>query len=321
MFLAAIYFYKTLRPYVGVRSATVATYAMALWPAAMKVLPQVMTEPLSVLLVCGFIFHFTRMHRSEERRRTHLILAAAYLGYLALTRVVFGYVIPAALGVLLVVYLVRRYRPLGRNVLVFGLALAVCLPYLIYTHSITGKAYYWGTSGGMSLYWMSSPFEGEMGDWHTMRATIKNPELAKNHGAFLADIGNLKPVEKDDALKQRAIQNIRENPGKYFKNWIANLGRLAINYPRSYTEHKQITLLDIVPSMFLIVLCTLCLYPTYRRRYRIPHEIWVLLLVGLLYLGGSSLLSAFHRFQLPLVPIALLWVSYVVGRIIRIEML
>lgn len=314
MLLAAAYFYLTLRQYVGAVPATIATYALGLWPPVLRLMPQIMTEPFSMLLTCGFVFHLTRMHRTDERHRLHLVLASGFLGYLALTRVIFGYVILVALLVLLVLYLIRRARPLLRDVMVCIIALAVCVPYLIYTYSLTGKAFYWSTAGGMSLYWMSSPHSGEYGDWHTMRQAMRQPEIAKNHGAFIAELGSLSPVERDDALKRQAIQNIKSNPSKYFMNWIANLGRLAINYPKSHAHQKPGILLDIILSMFAIVLFCLFIPTIYSRHSMFPDELWVLLLIGLVYLGGTSLVSALQRFQLPLVPIGFLWISFVVGR-------
>jgi hypothetical protein len=313
MFGAAVYFFLLLRRYVGIGLATVSAYVLALWPPALKVMPQVMTEPLTVFLICGFSFHLTGMHRSEDRRWLNFVLASVFLGYLALTRVIFGYVIPVALLIAAVLYLIKRSGSWKRDVLVCCLSLIICIPYLGYTYSLTDRVYYWSTSGGMSLYWMSTPHEGELGDWHNMRSALKHPELSKNHVPFFSEIGGLSPVEKDDALKAKAIENIKSRPGKYFRNWIANLGRLAVNLPYSYTDQKLRNLLDIIPSMLLLVFTCLCIRPAYRRRDRIPHELWMLLLVGLVYLGGTSLLSAFQRFQLPLVPTGLLWLSFVVA--------
>ncbi len=312
LFAAAVYFFLLLRKYVGTGWATVATYVLGLWPPALKLLPKLMTEPLTVFLICGFAFHLARMHRSEERRRLHMVLASALLAYLALTRVIFGYVIPVALIFAAIAYLVTRSGSWKRDILVCCLALLMCMPYLGYTYSLTGRAFYWSSSGGMSLYWMSTPHEGELGDWHNMRYALNHPEISKTHAEFFAELGGMTAVEKDDALRARAIENIRAHPAKYFRNWIANLGRLAVNLPYSYTRQKLQNLLDIIPSMLLLAFAALLIRPAWRGRRRIPHELFMLLAVGLIYLGGSSLVSAFQRFQLPLVPIGLMWISFVV---------
>ena len=316
---AVLYFYYAARRYVDDRYATAGAYVLGLWPPVVRMVPLVMTETLAVFLTCGFAFHLSGSYREGRLRWGHIIAAAAFLGYLALTRVIFGYVIPVALLAVLVFYLAQRRRALLRDMLVCVLALAFCLPYLRYTHSLTGKVYYWGNSGGLSLYWMSSPYEGELGDWHHMRAALTNPELASGHTDFFSEIGGLSATEKDQALRQKAIENIKAHPGKYFRNWIANIGRLLFGYPRTQSVPKLRTLLDVVPGMFLTVIAVLCIYPTYVGRRRIPHEVWMLLLVGLVYFGESSLLSGLPRFMLPVAPIALLWIFVVLARVVRVR--
>jgi 4-amino-4-deoxy-L-arabinose transferase-like glycosyltransferase len=318
---AVLYFYYTARRYLSDRQATLAAYVLGLWPPAVRMVPLVMTEVLSVFCMCGLAFHLSRSYREGRLRWGHMIGAGAFLGYLALTRVVFGYVIPVVLLVVLVFYLVRHRRAFLRDALVCLLALVVCLPYLYYTYSLTGKAYYWGTSGGLSLYWMSTPYEGELGDWHKMRAATNDPNLAPGHGAFFSQIGDLSPTGKDDALKQRAIENMKANPAKYFRNWIANIGRLLFGYPPTQSVFRLRTLLDVVPGMFLTVIAALCIYPSYAGRRHVPHDIWMLLLLGLVYFGGSSLLSGLPRFMLPIAPILLLWIYVVSARVVRIRIL
>jgi hypothetical protein len=319
MFGAVLYFFYTARRYVGSRNATVATYILGLWPPAVRMVPVIMTEPLAVFLACGFAYHVSSMHEDGHRRGFHIVAAAAYLAYLALTRVIFGYVIPVVAAVLLVAFLVRRGRALRRDIVVCFLALGLCLPYLYYTYSLTGRVYYWSDSGGLSLYWMASPYEGELGDWHPMRAAARDSDLSDKHSEFFSGLGALPRVEVDQALRHRAIENIKAHPGKYARNWVANVGRLLFGYPRTQSVPKLRSLLDVVPGMFLTVISTLCLYPTWAGRRRIPHAIWVLLAVAFVYFGESSLLSALHRFTLPAIPICFLWISFVLTRIIDIR--
>jgi hypothetical protein len=318
---AVIYLYFALRPYVGSRVATIACYVLGLWPAAIKILPEIMTEPLAVFLACGLVFHLSRAHAYSRYRRANLAGAAAFLGYLALTRVAFGYVIPVALAVFLILYLIRHQASLRRDLLVCCLALVVCLPYLAYTYSLTGRIFYWGSSGGMSLYWMSSPYDGELGEWHTMMSASSDPELSKNHKSFLAEVGGLSIIARDDAFRRKALENIREHPTKYLRNWSANLGRLFFNYPRSHLRQKPHIIPDLVSGISLLVMAALCLVPTWQGRRRIPHEIWALLLIGIIYLGGTSLLSAYHRFLLPVIPMGIFWMAFVLSKVIRIEVL
>ena len=60
LFLACIYLQGLLRTYIGARWAYLAVYCTGLWPVLLEYMPRLMTEPLSILLVCGFAFHFSR---------------------------------------------------------------------------------------------------------------------------------------------------------------------------------------------------------------------------------------------------------------------
>lgn len=330
---ALLYFHATLRRYITPKQALVGTYILGLWPPLVKMVPLLLSEVPSVLLVCGFAFHFSASRfvgpcssgqsgpdgaagRGSSRVRTmlHLALAALFLGWLALTRVLFGYVALALLVFSLMLCAWRRRPVLLKSALVAALALVVCLPYLVYTYSLTGKPFYWATSGGLSLYWMASPYKGDLGDWHAPSAVVRTPELAKNHADFFNRIGGLSPVAQDDALRKRALENLAAHPGHFLANWVANLGRLIFNWPYSYRADRPSPWLHLVPGVLLVVALALCARAGWRRRNQIPGEIWVLALFGLVAFGGSSLLSAFNRFLLPVLPVAMLWIAVVLGR-------
>jgi hypothetical protein len=321
MFGAVLYFYALLRTYVSPRVALVGAYVLGLWPPILRIVPALLTEVLAIFLVCGFAFHFCRLG-CGGRRWLHLGAASAYLAYLALTRALYGYVILACLIAFAGACVWKRVvgmrgRLLARWAVVFGIGLLLCLPYLIYTYSLTGKPFYWSTSGGLSLYWMASPHKADLGDWHLPNAVKGIPELTKNHSAFFAEIGSLSAVEQDAALKRRALENIAAHPGKFARNWLANVGRLLFNSPYSYEREKSSIYLHIVPGVMLVGVSLLCIPLTLRNRRRVPPEMWALLLFAAVAFGGSSLLSAFNRFFLPILPIVLLWICFVVSRLVR----
>ena len=203
MFGAAVYFFMLLRGYVSIRAATISTYALALWPLALKVMTKLMAEPLTVFLMCGFCFHPGGMHRSEKHRWLNLILASLFLGYLALTRVIFGYVIPVVLVAAAITCLVKHSRSWKRDILIRLLSLMFCIPYLGYTYLLTGRVYYWSNWGGLSLYWMSTPHKGEFGDWHSAASVSKRPELSKNHLGF-------SPTSQDCHLSRKTMRSRQE---------------------------------------------------------------------------------------------------------------
>lgn len=320
LFGSIIYFYKTMNLYIENKYATIVTLFLGLYPPLMREVHLLITESLVFFLVCGFLYHFCRLHRELENSWFHLLVSSIYMGYLALTKIFFGYVILAGLLSFLAFFLWRRTDSAKKTTLIYLIALILCIPYLLYTYSRTGKIFYWGTSGGMSLYWMSTSYNAnELGSWFSLKNVQDFPELAP-HKDFFNKITSLPETAMDDAFKEQAIENITHYPVKYFGNWAANIGRLLFSYPFSYTNQKISTYFYILPNMFIVVLFLLGVYPAISRRKIIPFEIYALLLFALITFGGASLVSAYDRQFRPLIPILLLWLSFVYLRILKIEM-
>lgn len=318
MFGALVYFHATLRSYVSPRAAVASTYILGLWPPVLRIVPWLLSEVLSIFLACGFAFHVCRIRGDRRGRWLHLVAASLYVAYLSLTKVLYGYVVLVCLVAFAGLYAWRRRALLRSYAAVFGLGLALCVPYLVYTYSLTGKVFYWSTSGGLSLYWMASPYKSDLGDWHLPSAIKGIPKLAENHSEFFSEIGSLSQVKQDDALRRRAIENITGHPGAFLANWLANIGRLLFNYPYAYNPQRSSTYLYMLPGMFLAVACIVCIPASIARRAQLPTEIRALLLFAGVSLGGTSLLSAFNRFLLPVLPILLLWLAFVLTHFVRI---
>ena len=176
-----------------------------------------------------------------------------------------------------------------------------------------------GTSGGMSLYWISTPYPNELGSWFSVADVKEKPELAP-HRDFFAKLEQLSDVERDDALKKQAVYNISHHPAKYVANWAANVGRLLFSYPFSLGSDRLTTYFYMVPNMFVVVLFLLSLFPAILRAKAIPFEMWALLIFALIAFGGSTLLSAYDRQFQPLVPILYAWTGFVYVRVLRIEL-
>jgi hypothetical protein len=200
-----------------------------------------------------------------------------------------------------------------------GLAMVVCLPYLAIACSNTGKVFFWSGSGGLSLYWMSNPEDGEYGDWLAGTRPWLKRKRAGKHIEFLDSLKDLDGVEKDTVLKRQAVRNIADHPGKFARNWVANLGRLFGDYPFSYKSPTPMTYVKLAFGMPLLVLSVLSLAPAWAKRRRIPFQVVSLFLVGLTYVGGSSLLSAYNRMLLPVLPILAFWLCFVGGDLLTSE--
>ena len=320
LFFAVIYFYHTLRLYTSSRYVLLLSYLFGLYPPFLRLLSYMLPETLTTLLVAGLTYHFCKLNQSPTHSRMHQLLAGCYLGYLALTKVLFGYVIVVCLIIAgLAFMLVKRSQVLKKAMAVCGIAFLVCLPYPLYTYSLTGKLFYWGNVGGMQLYWMATPYEDELGDWQFIEQIRTNPKLAAHHLAFYEKVAKLPSIERDDVFMREAIHNIGKHPSKYFRNWLNNIGRLFFDYPYSYVYQTPHTYFYMIPNMFIVVLGVLSLYPAWRQRKVTPTEIYVLLAFVLIAMGGTSLVSAYARQLWVMTPIIDLFITTVVVNAVMVR--
>jgi hypothetical protein len=233
-----------------------------------------------------------------------------------MTKVIFGYVIFIMLFVSLFMFLLPDFHSSAKkSTLIFLMSFIFCLPWLIYTYSLTNKVFYWTNSGSMALYTMSTPYANELGDWKSSDELLLN----SNHKVFIDSISKLTSLERDKAYKAAAIKNIKNHPGKYFHNWIANVGRLLFSYPFSNAGQTIKSYFTIIPNMFVVVLLIL-IFPVCIIQYKkFPEELILLLLFILIYLFGSTLISAYRRMFYITMPFWILLISYVFNNLISIK--
>jgi hypothetical protein len=319
MLAAVLYFQATLRLYVSPRAARLGAIAFGLYMPALVWLPVLMTEALAIFLAAGLIYHAVRALRQPQFSWRHALLAAFLMGYLALTKILYGYVVEISFGVALISYLFCRRELLRRAALVCGLALLVAAPYLVYTYGQTARVNNWGDSASLSLYWMSTPYAGEYGDWFDPAYLEVFPELANHHRAFFARIAPLSSGEQDDLLRRQALENIAEYPQKFAANWVANLGRIFFNYPFSYTPQKLTTYAYLLPNMFIVVFGVICVFLAVSNWRLVPSEVYALLIFAFLGLGATSVPSAYARMLVPLVPFFGLGIFVILGCTISLK--
>jgi len=310
LFMAVLYFYHLVCLYIKKRPAIFFSYILGMYPPFSRFNHLLLTEALSIYLVCGFLFHYCKLYQEKKSSIPHLLIAGFYLGYLALTKIFYGYVILIGLLISLCLCICKK-NLFKKTFLVYLLALLFCVPYLAYTYSLTGKVFYWGNRAGHSLYLMSSPYPGEFGDWFE--------KDSKNHNEMYGKLTGLSAVEIDNEFKKQAIRNIANHPVKYVLNLTANVGRLFFNYPFSYDYQKPATYFYMIPNMFLFVISTLSLYPAYLRRRMIPFEIYGVVSFALISLGGLTIVQSENRSLWPLLPVFILWISFTLTRILKIN--
>ena len=303
---AALVFLRLLRVRLAPAPALAWTYAFGLYVPFFSVVPQLHKEPLSILLVVAGMLALTRGLASGGRAP----LAAAGLALAALTmvRLEYGWIAVALLGAALATWALRRHSTAARRlVLVAAVAVAACLPWLAYTQHLTGKPFYWGTSSGLSLFWMSPTLPGETGQWHEPALVEEDPAIAA-YGPLFRELATLHPVASDRRLRDLAEANIRARPLDYARNLVANTTRLFFSFPmRPGLTALGIGVYVVFNTLLLagVAWAAVVLWRRHRRGALAPETVPIALFAALA-IAVHLPPSASPRMLMPVVP-ALLW--------------
>jgi len=321
IYFSIVLFFKSLTIFIQEKPAVLITLLLGLYyPFLDSSIPYVLTEALSFLLISLVAYNLIKYLNKNSRKNLWLTVLA--LGYLALTKIIFAYVILSLIIIFVpFVFFKKTVTYTKKYVLVLSLSFCFTIPYLAYTYSITNKYLYYGNSGGMSLYWMSTPYEHEFGDWNSFATLKEEPLLYKNHHAFINSIEHLYPVEKDIALKEKAIENIKNNKFKFFKNWNFNISRLFFGHPFStYVKPRDSLILISVYNVILLVslVVTIILSILHFRNINPIFHFFGSFIIT--YLGGVSLLSAYPRFLHIVLPMILIWICYTLNKFVSIKL-
>ena len=347
-YFSVVLLFKALQRIVRFKFAIIFSLVWALYPNTFEQMPYVFSEVFASSLIPLFIFCITLAFNKEKTKNVNKYIIAAGLtfGYLALTKPIFGYVIlTMILGTIVLVIINRKNVNFKKSIIIVLVAFLTTLPWLAYTYHMTGKLLYWSSFGGNNLYWMSSPYKNEYGDWKTQlfnridKDAIPGSEkkIKLNHEKDFNKIFESKDGQKlyikggemygspytgvtqDTVLKRIAYDNIKSHPLKFLQNCITNIGRMIFNYPISYTIQKPSTLKRLPLNSTILVLSAFCLIMTIAYWKKILFPIRFLLFFGFIYFGGSILGSAGPRMFTMVVPIILFWIAYILQRTVKIQ--
>lgn len=324
-YLSIILIYKGLQRIANFRISLLLSFFWASYINNYEFIPTVMTEIFTIFLMSLLVYCLIRTFDSNTVKpdRKFLVLSGLTFGYIILTKFIFGYVLILMFLATSILCIINKksinYR---KGILILTISFAVNVPYLIYTYNLTGKLFYWGSAGGDAIYWMSTPFEGEYGDWKSFVGSDwnKNNSFVINHQPDKDKLSINNQVKNDEILIQIAIKNIKSHPLKYLQNIGCNIGRLLFNYPFSYKNQSPRALLRIPHNAFLCVFLLISLIPTFLNWSKIPYSIRFMLFITLIYLGGSSLASANPRMFTVIVPILLIWIAFILQNIVKINL-
>lgn len=299
--------------------------ALGLYPPLLKWSTYLYTETITVMLVClGTLFFFRLVDKNKPTYFDWVIASLAF-GFLALTKVLYGNIYLGALILLLIGWVITRARILGTSAKLMIYSLAWFTPFLVYTYSITGKFFYSGTQGGEILYFRSTPYEGEFGDWFpesevigslengTSRDGMDLSQLRENHYDFFHSIQGLSFVQRDSAFKTKALEQMSAHPMKYLKNTVASAGRLFFNYPLSYRTQKISTYGYLLPNMLVLVPFVLFLFSSAFGWIQTPQSIKIVLGLAFLHMAAMIVLGGRARHLLGSIPIILLFIAHAVN--------
>jgi 4-amino-4-deoxy-L-arabinose transferase-like glycosyltransferase len=325
-YLSIVLLFKTLIQFVSFRKAIFFSFFWAFCYSSYPFMYKILTETFTIFLISLLIFLLVNAFNSQNKK--YIYLSGFIIGYLTLTKIIFGYVLLILfIGSVLLWIRNRKLMNYRRSALIMIIALATTVPYLLYTYNLTERLFYWGNSGGMSLYWMSTPFENEYGDWNneTFTANLDDADIAGstthlkiNHLKDIDEVSKYTGVEKDDAYKRLALENIKTHPKKYFKNIISNISRAVFGFPGSYTYQRP--LLKIWYSSILFSLIIFNLLPTFLNWKRVTYSIRFLFVFVFLYLGISSLVSIGNRQFVVVIPLLLIWIAIISQKSISIRL-
>lgn len=108
----------------------------------------IISEKFSIFLVSAIKYH--NILFSENKNIANFIIASLLLSWLAHTKVFYGYVILTSLFTVLIAQFFKKVN-LWKTIFMLMISLLLCMPYLYHNYRISGKIFYWATSGGLSL--------------------------------------------------------------------------------------------------------------------------------------------------------------------------
>jgi len=332
-YFSIIFLYKALNEIVSLKMSLTFSFIWASYCIAYQNMPFIHTETFTYLLVTLLIYSTLKVFKQDTQiiEKKHIIFTGFILGYIVLAKMIFGYaMIFMFIGFGLLWIVKRNNLVYKKGLMIMLVAFLTTAPYLFYTYNLTGRIFYWGT-GSDNLYWMSTPYEKEYGDW--TENLNQNSTIAANYNIHGADsvlrahhqddfieINKYTGIEQDDIYKKLAIRNIKSHPIKYFKNIIYNIGRLIFHYPFSQAIEKPRNLLIFPINGALLTLMFFSLIPTIINWRQIPVYLQFLLVLTLLYLSASALVSAYVRMFTIIVPILLFWIAYIFQKTMKINL-
>ncbi len=337
-YFSVILLYKSLQQFVSFNKTIFISFCWACYYISFDEMASILPEVFTSFLITLLIYNIIQAFGIDKQSIKHAIYSGLIIAFLVLTKVIFSYsllFIAAGAGLLYFIY--KKSFNYKRSLLIVLIAFAGVTPYIAYTYHLTNKIYYFGDSGGMSLYWMSSPYENEVGDWQhesevhqndsadsaTINSTTKaipgwNNYLYINHHKDYELLDKYVGVQRDDMYKKLAFNNIKKNPSKFISNCVSNAERLFYSFPYSYSLQRNNLRMPL--TQFLVVGIFICFVLTILNWRKFPFALRFLLILLLSYFGLTILVSTYTRMLTVVVPILLFWFAFTFEKSIKLSL-
>jgi len=333
-YLSIIFLYKALKETVSYQLTLLFSMLWACYYVAFQNMPFTHTETITYLLVSVLVFSMVKAFKpgAGKESNKYILLAGFMIGYIVLTKVAFGFVLIFMLAGTLILWLTnRRSVNYKKGLFIMLIGLATVSPYMIYIYQLTGRVLYWSTTAGSTLYWSSTPYKEEYGDWKlelkqgpvemgNYNIPGSGDTLVAHHQEDYNEIYKYKGVEQDDVWKRKAIENIKKHPGKYLQNCVYNIGRLVFHYPFSQAVQRPKVLLVFPANGIILTMMLFCIIPTFKNWRKVSYPIRFMLFFTILYLGASTLVTAYVRMFTIIVPILLFWFAYIFSKTVKVNL-
>lgn len=333
-YLSIIFLFKALKETVSYQLTLLFSMLWACYYVAFQNMPFTHTETITYLLVSVLVFSMVKAFKpgAGKESNKYILLAGFMIGYIVLTKVAFGFVLIFMLAGTLILWLTnRRSVNYKKGLFIMLIGLATVSPYMIYIYQLTGRVLYWSTTAGSTLYWSSTPYKEEYGDWKlelkqgpvemgNYNIPGSGDTLVAHHQEDYNEIYKYKGVEQDDVWKRKAIENIKKHPGKYLQNCVYNIGRLVFHYPFSQAVQRPKVLLVFPANGIILTMMLFCIIPTFKNWRKVSYPIRFMLFFTILYLGASTLVTAYVRMFTIIVPILLFWFAYIFSKTVKVNL-
>lgn len=322
-YLSIVFLFKAMACLIPFNKAIIFSLFWAFCWGTYPNLPRLYTEIFVFFLSSLFILFIVKSFITKERK--YIYLAGFIFGYIVLSKIIFGYALLALFLGSFILWIIQKKNSNYRiSMSIMLVAFITVLPYLIYTYNLTGKFFYFGNSGGMSLYWMSTPYENEYGDWNNEYFTAARSDsshsttrLKLTHQKDIDEVRKYTGVAKDDEYKKIAINNIKSHPKKYFKNIRSNISRSLFDFPYSYRYQGPLNKILYYSVLFTLMLFSFILIIV--NWFKIEFLIRFIFVFVIIFLGYSSLVSMSNRLFEVMVPFLIFIISYVINKSLTVK--